>query len=120
MSERAGTASPHISRDDRITGSIKRQQVDSAPNDPAATTQPLRGRASVSGEAFASDDMIGPERSAVECLSEAKADLRPLTNTLAGVASHATVARRGGHPPAKRLPVESRVCPCGPDPWKRT
>jgi hypothetical protein len=69
-----------------ITFYINRKTVDSAPNDPAAKVRQFRGIARVSGEAFESDDAIWhvrdseifPYRRAVEFLSDAKADVRPL------------------------------------------
>ena len=97
MSERAGKAIHHIDLGDTMTFYINRKTVDSAPNDPAAKVQQFRGIARVSGEPFESNDVIWhvrdselfPYRRAVEFLSDAKADVRPLiekfsfvTNTL--------------------------------------
>jgi predicted RNA-binding protein len=93
MSERAGKAIHHIGVGDMITLYINRKTVDSAPNDPAAKVQQFRGIARVSGEAFESDDVIWhvrdseifPYRRAVEFLSDAKADVRPLIEKLSFV-----------------------------------
>jgi predicted RNA-binding protein len=93
MSERAVKAIHHIGVGDMITLYINRKTVDSAPNDPAAKVQQFRGIARVSGEAFESDDVIWhvrdseifPYRRAVEFLSDAKADVRPLIEKLSFV-----------------------------------
>ena len=93
MSERAGKAIHHIGLGDMITFYINRKTVDSAPNDPVAKVQQFRGMARVSGEAFESDDVIWhvrhseifPYRRAVEFLSDAKAEVRPLIEKLSFV-----------------------------------
>ena len=93
MSERVGKAIHRIGLGDMITFYINRKQVDSAPNDPAAKVQQFRGIARVSGEAFESDDVIWhvrhseifPYRRAVEFLSDAKAEVRPLIEKLSFV-----------------------------------
>jgi predicted RNA-binding protein len=93
MSERAGKAMQHIGLGDMIMFYINRKTVDSAPNDPAVKVQQFRGIARVSGEAFESDDVIWhvrdseifPYRRAVEFLSDAKADVRPLIEQLSFV-----------------------------------
>jgi predicted RNA-binding protein len=95
MSERAGKAIQHIGIGDLITFYINRKTIDAAPNDPAAKVQQFRGIARVSGEAFESDDVIWhvrdseifPYRRAVEFLSDAKADVRPLIDKLSFVTS---------------------------------
>jgi predicted RNA-binding protein len=93
MSERAGKAMQHIGLGDMITFYINRKAVDAPPNDPAAKVQQFRGIARVSGEPFKSDDVIWhirdseifPYRRAVEFLSDAKADVRPMIEKLSFV-----------------------------------
>ncbi len=93
MSERAGKAIHHIGVGDMIMFYINRKTVDSALNDPAAKVQQFRGIARVKGEAFESDDVIWhvrdseifPYRRAVEFLSDARAEVRPLIEKLSFV-----------------------------------
>ena len=93
MSERAGKAIHHIGVGDMITFYINRKRVDSLPNDPAAKVQEFHGIARVSGEAFESDEVIWhvrageifPYRRAVEFLSDARAEVRPLMEKLSFV-----------------------------------
>jgi predicted RNA-binding protein len=93
MSERAGKAMQHIGLGDMIRFYINRKTVDSALNDSAAKVQQFRGIARVSGEAFESDDVIWhvrdseifPYRRAIEFLSDAKAEVKPLIEQLSFV-----------------------------------
>jgi predicted RNA-binding protein len=93
MSERAGKAMQHIGLGDMMTFYINRKTVDSTANDPATKIQQFWGIARVRGEPFESDDLIWhirdseifPHRRAVEFLSDAKADVRPLIEKLSFV-----------------------------------
>jgi predicted RNA-binding protein len=93
MSERAGKAIYHIGLGDMMTFYINRKTVDALPNDQTAKVQQFRGIARVIGEAFESNDVIWhvrdseifPYRRAVEFLSDAKADVRPLIEKLSFV-----------------------------------
>jgi predicted RNA-binding protein len=93
MAERQRRAIQKIAPEDMLTFYISKKTVDSPPNDSAHKVQRFRGTARVTGDAFASNELIWhiregeifPHRRQIEFLSDASAEVRPLIDKLSFV-----------------------------------